>query len=131
MSFEPPSNDEDAEGAGLRELRNVILKPGALIDKISPVIADVLTEQIKHSGDEIAQAISPVIGEAIRRQVYSAREDIIDALYPIIGQTINRAVTEAACRYCHQDIVQAIDRFPHDGKALSCIQCHASVGHDI
>ena len=93
MSFTPPSTDEDAESAGLRELRNVILKPGALVDKISPVIADVLTEQIKHSGDEIAQAIAPVIGEAIRRQVYSAREDIIDALYPVIGQTINRAVT--------------------------------------
>ncbi len=50
---------------------------------------------------------------------------------PIQITPVNRAVTEAACRYCHQDIVQAIDRFPHDGKALSCIQCHASVGHDI
>ncbi len=105
MSFMPPPTDEDAEGAGLRELRNVILKPGALVDKISPVIADVLTEQIKHSGDEIAQAIAPVIGEAIRRQVYSAREDIIDALYPVIGQTINRAVTEAL-----RDLARNVDQ---------------------
>lgn len=41
----------------------------------------------------------------------------------------NRAITEAACRYCHQDIVQAIDA-NHSGKnALSCIRCHSSVGH--
>lgn len=105
MSFTPPPTDEDVEGAALRELRNVILKPGALIDKISPVIADVLEEQIKHSGDEIAQAISPIIGEAIRRQVYNAREDIIDALYPVIGQTINRAVTEAL-----RDLARNVDQ---------------------
>lgn len=105
MSFEPSTTDADAESAGLRELRNVILKPGALIDKISPVIADVLEEQIKHSGDEIAQAISPIIGEAIRRQVYNAREDIIDALYPVIGQTINRAVTEA-----FRDLARNVDQ---------------------
>ncbi|MFB3789217.1 MAG: cytochrome c nitrite reductase small subunit [bacterium] len=50
---------------------------------------------------------------------------------PIQITPVNRAVTESACRYCHQDIVQAIDRFPHAGKALSCIQCHESVGHEI
>jgi cytochrome c nitrite reductase small subunit len=41
----------------------------------------------------------------------------------------NREVTEGACRYCHQDIVQAIDQpGPHQG-VMSCIQCHATVGH--
>jgi cytochrome c nitrite reductase small subunit len=40
----------------------------------------------------------------------------------------NRKVTEAACRYCHEDIVAAID---HGGgrEPLSCIRCHGSVGH--
>lgn len=93
MSEKPPA--EEQESPELRELRNVLLKPGPLVDKVGPVIADVLEEQIKNSGDEIAQAIAPVMGEAIRRQVYTAREDIIDALYPVIGQTINRAVAEA------------------------------------
>ena len=43
----------------------------------------------------------------------------------------NRAITEAACRRCHGDIVDAIDRRgPHTGsEALSCVRCHASVGH--
>lgn len=41
----------------------------------------------------------------------------------------NRAITEAACRYCHQDIVQAIDANHSGDDVLSCIRCHNSVGH--
>lgn len=89
------NRDPFAQIEELEELRGVLLKPDTLVDKISPVIADILEEQIANSGDEIARAIAPVIGEAIRRQVYHAREDIIDALYPIIGQTINKAMSEA------------------------------------
>lgn len=41
----------------------------------------------------------------------------------------NRAVTEGACRHCHAEIVQAIDAAPPRDAALSCLGCHASVGH--
>lgn len=88
----------------LEELRRVLLKPEALVDRISPVIADILAEQISQSRDEIARAIAPAIGEAIRHQVYQAREDIIDALYPVVGQMIARAVTEAV-----RNLAQSID----------------------
>jgi hypothetical protein len=95
----------DQNGADqLEELRKVLFRPEALIDKISPVIADILTEEIKNSHDEIAQAIAPVMGEALRRQIYQAREDIIDALYPVIGQTINKAVAEAI-----RDLARSVD----------------------
>ncbi len=41
----------------------------------------------------------------------------------------NRAVTEGACRHCHEDIVAAIDP-PHAGiEQISCIRCHSTVGH--
>lgn len=41
----------------------------------------------------------------------------------------NKAITEGACRHCHQDIVMAIDP-PHAGQeAMSCIRCHKEVGH--
>jgi cytochrome c nitrite reductase small subunit len=44
----------------------------------------------------------------------------------------NHAVTERACRKCHEQIVLEIDR-PHAGKRagdeLSCTKCHRSVGH--
>jgi cytochrome c nitrite reductase small subunit len=47
---------------------------------------------------------------------------------PIFITEPNRKVTEAACRYCHEDIVQMID---HGGEKapLSCIRCHSGVGH--
>ena len=41
----------------------------------------------------------------------------------------NREITEQACRYCHAEIVHAIDREPRAGQALSCLRCHAEVGH--
>jgi cytochrome c nitrite reductase small subunit len=41
----------------------------------------------------------------------------------------NHEITEAACRYCHADIVQAIDTVHREGQGLSCTRCHSSVGH--
>jgi len=98
---EPPYGQNQDE---LEELRRVILKPQALVDKIAPIIADVLEEQIESSRDELAQAIAPVMGEALRRQVYQARDDIVDALKPVIGQAINKAVSEA-----FQELARNID----------------------
>lgn len=43
----------------------------------------------------------------------------------------NVKVTEGACRYCHQPIVDAIDP-PHAGSTdTSCIRCHKNVGHPL
>lgn len=43
----------------------------------------------------------------------------------------NHEVTEKACRKCHAAIVAAIDPNPHpdSAEAMSCIRCHATVGH--
>jgi cytochrome c nitrite reductase small subunit len=53
----------------------------------------------------------------------------------------NREITEGQCRYCHAEVVHAIDPAPrpapagsaaaaHSGEdRLSCIPCHRSVGH--
>jgi cytochrome c nitrite reductase small subunit len=53
----------------------------------------------------------------------------------------NRKVTEAACRGCHEQIVDAIDAHSHEQRPgsdteagelqLSCIRCHAHVGHFV
>ena len=47
---------------------------------------------------------------------------------PIQIKERSRRVTENACRNCHQDIVHDIDTKPSD-TAMSCIRCHANVGH--
>ena len=51
----------------------------------------------------------------------------------------NRDVTERACRYCHAEIVDAIDArttgstrsagTDHGQPGLSCVRCHAYAGH--
>jgi cytochrome c nitrite reductase small subunit len=50
---------------------------------------------------------------------------------PIQIKPHNKAVTEKACRKCHQEIVEAIEG-PHQensGDETSCLRCHRSVGH--
>jgi cytochrome c nitrite reductase small subunit len=45
----------------------------------------------------------------------------------------NRAVTENACRHCHEEVVEAmigVDASVHrSDDAVSCIRCHGAVGH--
>jgi cytochrome c nitrite reductase small subunit len=41
----------------------------------------------------------------------------------------NSEVTERACRKCHDDIVNAIEGPDPGTNRLSCIRCHATVGH--
>ena len=43
----------------------------------------------------------------------------------------NHEVTEGACRHCHDDIVASIEHRSADetGERLSCVRCHATVGH--
>ena len=48
---------------------------------------------------------------------------------PITIGPRNRAVTEGACRHCHEAIVQAIDPMSRGDGATECIRCHRSVGH--
>lgn len=48
---------------------------------------------------------------------------------PIQIKAHNRAVTEKACRKCHQQIVLAIESPGHVSEQLACIRCHSSVGH--
>jgi cytochrome c nitrite reductase small subunit len=43
----------------------------------------------------------------------------------------DREITENACRFCHDDITQALGApARHEGRNdLSCVRCHSSVGH--
>lgn len=48
---------------------------------------------------------------------------------PIRITPSNKSVTEESCRYCHQDVVHAIDAWHQPAREMSCIRCHDSVGH--
>lgn len=41
----------------------------------------------------------------------------------------NREIVESACQKCHQTIIEAIEGPHRDSSSLSCVRCHASVGH--
>ncbi len=43
----------------------------------------------------------------------------------------SQAVTEAACRHCHQDLVTGIEGVHRMAASASCVHCHASVGHAV
>jgi cytochrome c nitrite reductase small subunit len=48
---------------------------------------------------------------------------------PIQMTPRNRRITEASCAKCHAEVVSAI-QLPHSqSPAMSCVRCHASVGH--
>ena len=50
---------------------------------------------------------------------------------PIRIKPHNLAITEARCRDCHAKVVAVIDagHAAGDPDALSCVRCHADVGH--
>ncbi len=48
---------------------------------------------------------------------------------PIQIKQRNSRVVQAACLYCHQDLVNHMLPVEEGGDMLSCVHCHASVGH--
>ncbi len=48
-------------------------------------------------------------------------------LDPIQIKSGNLAITESRCRYCHEDVVDAI--VPTGAEPVSCVRCHRNVGH--
>ena len=50
---------------------------------------------------------------------------------PIQIKPRNSRVTQHACLYCHQELVDHMLPAEEGGDMLSCVQCHASVGHAL
>ena len=48
---------------------------------------------------------------------------------PIQIKPRNSRVTQAACIYCHRELVNHMLPVKEGGEVLSCVNCHASVGH--
>jgi len=48
---------------------------------------------------------------------------------PIQIKNRSLSVTENACRKCHQDIVHDMEAVKTYETAISCVRCHANVGH--
>ncbi len=95
----------------LEKLKLSLIDKEKLIATLEPAIAGLLSQKIKDSQNEMADALAPVMGAAIKRQISEAKETIIDALYPVIGSTIRKAVAEAMknlARTVNEKIDQAV-----------------------
>jgi len=48
---------------------------------------------------------------------------------PIFMKARSQSVVQAACRRCHQPIVEAIEHAGGHGGQIDCFRCHSTVGH--
>ncbi len=66
-----------------------------LIERIAPILSEMISRTIRDSRDDMAEALGPLMGEAIRVQIRDSRKDMVEALYPVIGETVQKSVTES------------------------------------
>ena len=66
-----------------------------IVQRLTPVISDLLQKTIANSSDEIAKVMAPIMGDAIKEQVKTQKKTIVDALYPVIGNMIAKFVSNA------------------------------------
>ncbi|MCP4423186.1 MAG: hypothetical protein GY803_01705 [Chloroflexi bacterium] len=67
-----------------------------LIPRLTDEMSGMISDTIRDSRDEMAEALGPVMGDAIRVQIRDSSEDMIEAIYPIILSTVQRAIAEFA-----------------------------------
>ncbi len=76
------------------ELRRILLAPEhARIAQLEAEIAQL--QQQLMSQDALIEILSPVIANSIANRVRDSRDEMVEAFYPIIGSSITRAVNEA------------------------------------
>jgi outer membrane protein OmpA-like peptidoglycan-associated protein len=92
----------DDEAQAIQKLKSelsVLLKEtqdhDLIIQRLTPVIGELLKETITNSSDEISKVMAPIMGDAIKEQVKTQKDTIVDALYPVMGNMIAKFVSSA------------------------------------
>jgi hypothetical protein len=84
-------------------LRGLLI--GHYHDKIAEIEANLAALETKTTDQSaLIDTLTPVLGELIRNNIRTNREEMIETLYPIIGSLVVRAVTEAI-----QDLARNVD----------------------
>jgi hypothetical protein len=84
-------------------LRNLLI--GHYHAKITEIEANLAALETNTTDqDALIDTLTPVLGELIRNNIRTNRDEMIEALYPIIGNLVVRAVTEAI-----QDLARNVD----------------------
>ncbi|MBX3001108.1 MAG: hypothetical protein KF893_21475 [Caldilineaceae bacterium] len=101
---EPEVNESALfETQDLDLLRTLLL--GHYRDKLAEIEANLAALEMNTTDqDALIDTLTPVLGELIRNNIRNNREEMIETLYPIIGSLVVRAVTEAI-----QDLARNVD----------------------
>lgn len=107
MTVQPPDADDLAMEL-LRDLlfgeyRQQIARMRAEVNDLQGLL-DALELQINDK-EALVNTITPVIADAIRTNIRESQSEMVDALYPIMGKLVQRSVTEAM-----RELAQRIDR---------------------
>ncbi|WP_413166999.1 BON domain-containing protein [Capilliphycus salinus ALCB114379] len=97
--------------AQLKSLENQIYEPEQLIRLILPWIADILSQKVNESKDDVIQALKPIIDEIIIAKARDNREQMSAAIADLIPEAIKHQI-----RNSPQEIAQAIA--PEIGAAI-------------
>jgi hypothetical protein len=85
------------------EYRQQIARMRAEVNDLQGLL-DALEVQINDK-EALVNTITPVIADAIRTNIRESQSEMVDALYPIMGKLVQRSVTEAM-----RELAQRIDR---------------------
>ncbi|MGB0386049.1 MAG: hypothetical protein ACPGWR_14680 [Ardenticatenaceae bacterium] len=66
-----------------------------LLERITPIMSEIISQTIHESPEEMAEAIAPVMGDSIRHQIRNQREVIVEAIGPIMAELIQFQIIEA------------------------------------
>ncbi len=76
----------------------------ALIDTVTPIMANSIRKSIHDSKDEMVEALYPVMASSIQQSIDESKDQMVEALYPIVGRLVTRSVSEAM-----RDLARRID----------------------
>lgn len=114
-------DDETQEIKKLKSELSALLKetqdPDLIIQRLTPVIGELLKETISNSSDEISKVMAPIMGDAIKEQVKTQKNTIVDALYPVMGNMIAKFVSSAL-----KDMLDEINSKVQDNLSMSAIK---------
>jgi len=114
-------NDETQEIQELKSELSALLKetqdPNLIIQRLTPVIGELLKETISNSSDEISKVMAPIMGDAIKEQVKTQKDTIVDALYPVMGNMIAKFVSSAL-----KDMLDEINTKVQNNLSVSAIK---------
>ena len=74
----------------------IAVESESLIPRLINQMSHIISNTIRNSRDELAEALGPIMSDALRIQIRDSRKSMVESLYPVILETVQRAIAEFA-----------------------------------